>query len=157
MFILYIFALISVSIVGVQTTLNTTYKNDAAVYRARAEVGSLSDFHTALTQYSMDNPGYTGSASASLIAAYLPTWFRDAMAINGRIDTVATGRMITTWGLSAAGGSAADALRESSQNSVLVGVAQGGVLVSPVQGVMTSIVLPTGVPDGAIVCVRFLS
>jgi len=102
-------------------------------------------YRNALAEYAYNNPSATGTPADSMLA--LPSWWIHAPGVTGYIQ----GGSSYTFYPSPPNGLVTE-LAELTE-SVAVGYASGGQLVSPTGGA-TGVMLPAAVPSGAAVAYR---
>lgn len=122
-----------------------TIQNDTISLEASRNMGaSLKIYRRAVANYADSNPGFDGAVSD--IALGLPAWYRK---IRG-MGNVITGGRVYVYFDGGANPEPLPALREMmGVPSALVGIKRSGRLVSP--AAMTTVALPTAIPEGSIV------
>jgi len=143
--IVWILLLVVLATTSMVSDMTRQSKNRSAAADLSALAHNLLIYRNALAEYAYNNPGVTGSPADSALP--LPNWWVHAPGVRGYIQN---GSSYTFYATPPNG--LVTTLGELTQ-SVAVGYASGGQLVSPTGGA-TGVVLPAAVPNGAAVAYR---
>lgn len=113
-------------------------RNEAAAIN-----GNMRVYRNAVISYAANNP--TASGTIADAALGLPSWFNHMPAVS---NIVVAGKGYVFYSSVTPG--LAYEITKATDNSILIGINRGGMLINPLSG-NSGIALPAGIPEGSVV------